>query len=137
MSSCLVCAATAAVYCEQDNAYLCKKCDQTIHGHNVLAQRHVRRPLCDLCHRSVAAVWCKEDAAYLCSGCDVEVHAANPIPHDRVAVTPIGASCAVSPRLPRAAIFGRGSPLSVLPSVCFACAGGAEGCGILRLTCLP
>eukprot|EP00983_Pelagomonas_calceolata_P020802 654050-Pelagomonas_calceolata.AAC.2 len=93
MASCLVCAAPASIYCQQDNAFLCLGCDASIHSANLLSSRHTRLPCCDLCHRQVASVWCKEDAAHLCNVCDGEVHASNPIPHDRVAVKPISSPC--------------------------------------------
>ncbi|KAF5843473.1 hypothetical protein DUNSADRAFT_15768 [Dunaliella salina] len=89
MASCLVCAAPASVYCQQDNAFLCTGCDVSIHTANALSKMHIRLPCCALCHRQVASVWCKEDAAHLCSVCDGEVHSSNPIPHARESVKPI------------------------------------------------
>ena len=83
----MVCAKPASVYCHQDSAFLCNACYQTIHSANCLSSRHVRTPVCQLCHRSAAAVYCRQDAAYLCTLCDNEVHESNPLPHDRVHVS--------------------------------------------------
>ncbi|KAL6136860.1 hypothetical protein ACLB2K_062155 [Fragaria x ananassa] len=39
----------AWLYCPADDAYLCRKCDQSVHGANCLALRHVRCLLCKIC----------------------------------------------------------------------------------------
>ncbi|XP_009784245.1 B-box domain protein 31 [Nicotiana tabacum] len=46
---CELCSSEASVYCQADNAYLCRKCDRWVHGANFLAQRHVRCFLCNVC----------------------------------------------------------------------------------------
>jgi hypothetical protein len=58
---CVVCASSAAaVYCRNDAALLCLKCDQKIHGINPLAARHWRVALCELCEREPATVYCRQ-----------------------------------------------------------------------------
>ncbi|KFK23131.1 hypothetical protein AALP_AAs61551U000500 [Arabis alpina] len=49
--SCELCGDNAAVYCEADTAFLCRKCDQWVHSANFLAQRHVRHVICTVCRR--------------------------------------------------------------------------------------
>ncbi|KAK4727420.1 hypothetical protein R3W88_032337 [Solanum pinnatisectum] len=48
---CELCKSEAYVYCEADNAFLCRKCDKLVHTANFLAQRHIRRILCGICKR--------------------------------------------------------------------------------------
>lgn len=50
--SCELCTSEASVYCQADNAFLCRKCDRSVHGANFLAQRHIRCLLCRICRRS-------------------------------------------------------------------------------------
>lgn len=50
--SCELCTSEASVYCQADNAFLCRKCDRSVHGANFLAQRHIRCLLCRVCRRS-------------------------------------------------------------------------------------
>ncbi|XP_052207996.1 B-box domain protein 30-like [Diospyros lotus] len=47
--ACELCDSEAALYCQADGAYLCRKCDQLVHGANFLARRHVRCFLCSSC----------------------------------------------------------------------------------------
>ncbi|GAB4825126.1 zinc finger [Ancistrocladus abbreviatus] len=48
---CELCGSEATVYCQADDAYLCRKCDQWVHGANFLANRHIRCLLCATCQR--------------------------------------------------------------------------------------
>ena len=65
MMSCMLCNnAKAAVYCYNDNAYLCKACDGQIHNKNKLAWRHQRSHLCEVCDSvppKPAVVYCAQD----------------------------------------------------------------------------
>lgn len=65
MMPCMLCNnAKAAVYCYNDNAYLCKACDGQIHNKNKLAWRHQRSHLCEECDSvppKLAAVYCAQD----------------------------------------------------------------------------
>ncbi|KAG6589180.1 B-box domain protein 31, partial [Cucurbita argyrosperma subsp. argyrosperma] len=47
--ACELCGSRASMYCQADEAYLCGKCDKSVHGANFLAQRHVRCLLCSTC----------------------------------------------------------------------------------------
>ncbi|MCD7451322.1 hypothetical protein HAX54_010941 [Datura stramonium] len=49
--SCELCSSEASVYCQADDAFLCRKCDRWVHGANFLAQRHIRCLLCGVCRR--------------------------------------------------------------------------------------
>ncbi|CAH8316885.1 unnamed protein product [Eruca vesicaria subsp. sativa] len=49
--SCDLCGENAAVYCEADTAFLCRKCDRWVHSANFLARRHLRRVICTTCGR--------------------------------------------------------------------------------------
>ncbi|MCD7469178.1 hypothetical protein HAX54_008028 [Datura stramonium] len=51
VSSCELCKSEAFVYCQADDAFLCRKCDKLVHGANFLAQRHIRCILCGFCRR--------------------------------------------------------------------------------------
>lgn len=77
MANCMVCASSATVYCEADNAFLCADCDVKVHSANVLSQRHSRVPTCQLCCNAGSTVYCTNDKAYLCNGCDKQMHTAN------------------------------------------------------------
>ncbi|XP_057954465.1 B-box domain protein 30-like [Malania oleifera] len=46
---CELCRSQASLYCEADDAFLCRKCDKSVHGANFLALRHVRCFLCTTC----------------------------------------------------------------------------------------
>ncbi|XAR55411.1 hypothetical protein NMG60_11035472 [Bertholletia excelsa] len=46
---CEICNSPASLYCQADDAFLCRKCDKWVHGANFLAQRHIRCLLCDTC----------------------------------------------------------------------------------------
>ncbi|KAK7404924.1 hypothetical protein VNO78_05980 [Psophocarpus tetragonolobus] len=48
-TSCELCGLQASLYCQADNAYLCRKCDKWVHKANILALRHVRCFLCNTC----------------------------------------------------------------------------------------
>ncbi|BAT92191.1 hypothetical protein LR48_Vigan05g158600 [Vigna angularis] len=47
--SCELCGLEASLYCEADDAYLCRRCDRKVHGANFLALRHIRCFLCNTC----------------------------------------------------------------------------------------
>ncbi|GMJ03383.1 microProtein 1a, B-box domain protein 31 [Hibiscus trionum] len=47
--NCELCESRAALYCQADDAYLCRKCDRWVHEANFLALRHVRCFLCNTC----------------------------------------------------------------------------------------
>ncbi|PHT73180.1 hypothetical protein T459_23965 [Capsicum annuum] len=49
--SCELCKSVASIYCQADDAYLCRKCDKLVHAANFLAQRHIRCILCGYCKR--------------------------------------------------------------------------------------
>lgn len=49
--SCELCGSRATLYCQADDAYLCRKCDQWVHGANFLALRHIRCFLCNTCQK--------------------------------------------------------------------------------------
>lgn len=49
--ACELCSSRASLYCQADDAYLCRKCDQWVHGANFLARRHVRCFLCNTCQK--------------------------------------------------------------------------------------
>ncbi|PON93281.1 B-box-type zinc finger [Trema orientale] len=49
--NCELCSSAASVYCQADDAYLCRKCDQWVHGANFLARRHIRCFLCNTCQK--------------------------------------------------------------------------------------
>lgn len=46
---CELCGLQASLYCQADDAYLCRKCDKRVHGANFLALRHIRCFLCNTC----------------------------------------------------------------------------------------
>lgn len=46
---CELCNSKASLYCQADDAYLCRKCDKWVHGANFLALRHIRCILCNVC----------------------------------------------------------------------------------------
>lgn len=46
---CELCGSRASLYCQADDAFLCRKCDKWVHGANFLALRHIRCLLCDTC----------------------------------------------------------------------------------------
>ncbi|MBA0656317.1 hypothetical protein Goklo_008683, partial [Gossypium klotzschianum] len=46
---CELCKSRASLYCQADDAYLCRKCDKWVHGANFLALRHIRCFLCNTC----------------------------------------------------------------------------------------
>ncbi|KAI5660696.1 hypothetical protein M9H77_20019 [Catharanthus roseus] len=47
--SCELCNSKASLYCQADDAFLCRKCDKWVHSANFLAQRHIRCLLCNTC----------------------------------------------------------------------------------------
>ncbi|XP_027060893.1 B-box domain protein 31-like [Coffea eugenioides] len=49
--ACELCSSKASLYCQADDAFLCRKCDRWVHGANFLAQRHIRCLLCSTCQR--------------------------------------------------------------------------------------
>ncbi|XP_023512381.1 B-box domain protein 31-like [Cucurbita pepo subsp. pepo] len=48
---CELCDSRASLYCQADDAYLCRKCDKWVHGANFLALRHIRCILCNVCQK--------------------------------------------------------------------------------------
>lgn len=46
---CELCGLRASLYCQADDAFLCRKCDKGVHGANFLAHRHIRCFLCNTC----------------------------------------------------------------------------------------
>ncbi|KAL1325052.1 hypothetical protein HN51_035141 [Arachis hypogaea] len=48
--SCELCGFQASLYCQADDAYLCRECDKWVHKANFLALRHIRCFLCNTCH---------------------------------------------------------------------------------------
>lgn len=46
---CALCDSDAFVYCQADDAFLCRKCDKNVHEANFLAKRHIRCLLCRTC----------------------------------------------------------------------------------------
>nr|ACU15362.1 unknown [Glycine max] len=46
---CELCGLQASLYCQADDAYLCRKCDKRVHEANFLALRHIRCFLCNTC----------------------------------------------------------------------------------------
>uniref|UniRef100_A0A7N0TJ85 B box-type domain-containing protein n=1 Tax=Kalanchoe fedtschenkoi TaxID=63787 RepID=A0A7N0TJ85_KALFE len=46
---CELCGWRASLYCQADDAFLCGKCDEWVHGANFLAHRHIRCMLCNTC----------------------------------------------------------------------------------------
>ncbi|GAB2274871.1 zinc finger protein [Dionaea muscipula] len=50
-ASCELCGSEASLYCQADDAYLCRKCDQWVHGANFLANRHIRCLVCGTCRQ--------------------------------------------------------------------------------------
>ncbi|GLC41082.1 hypothetical protein PLESTB_000945100 [Pleodorina starrii] len=73
--ACVVCAAPASVYCENDKALLCKDCDVRIHMSNAVAARHVRRVPCEGGCSKGASLFCRCDNAHMCEAC----HSTNPL----------------------------------------------------------
>lgn len=71
---CIVCQGQADRYCKNDDAYLCKPCDEVIHSANAIAARHTRVRICELCVASPAEVYCANDKAYFCGACDEASH---------------------------------------------------------------
>ncbi|KAF8008091.1 hypothetical protein BT93_K1927 [Corymbia citriodora subsp. variegata] len=49
--ACELCGSRACLYCQADDAYLCRQCDRWVHGANFLAQRHIRCLLCSSCQK--------------------------------------------------------------------------------------
>ncbi|MBA0682787.1 hypothetical protein Goari_024480, partial [Gossypium aridum] len=47
--NCELCNSRASLYCQADDAYLCRKCDKWVHQANFLALRHIRCFLCSTC----------------------------------------------------------------------------------------
>lgn len=89
---CDVCeAAPARVFCAADEAALCRKCDEKVHGCNKLASRHVRLtlaearavPKCDICENAPAFFFCGIDGTSLCLQCDMDVHVGGKKTHER------------------------------------------------------
>lgn len=99
MKPCVVCEAQAVIYCYNDDAYLCRACDEQVHSANALAQKHERVKICELCCAAPSAVYCKNDKAYLCKACDESSHV-GPVmsKHERVPVgsQPLEVACGES-----------------------------------------
>ncbi|CAK9231529.1 unnamed protein product [Sphagnum troendelagicum] len=93
---CDVCEAAAArLFCAADEAALCLRCDEKVHGCNKLASRHMRLelaesravPHCDICENAPAFFFCGIDGASLCLQCDVDVHVGVKKSHERYLLT--------------------------------------------------
>ncbi|XP_002979890.2 B-box zinc finger protein 18 isoform X4 [Selaginella moellendorffii] len=89
---CDVCeSAPARLFCAADEAALCSKCDEKVHGCNKLASRHVRLqlaearavPRCDICESAPAFFYCGIDGTSLCLQCDMDVHTGGKKTHER------------------------------------------------------
>ncbi|MCO5601698.1 hypothetical protein L7F22_055821 [Adiantum nelumboides] len=89
---CDVCEASPAVlFCAADEAALCVKCDEKVHGCNKLASRHIRLTLaeagahrrCDICENAPAFFFCGIDGTSLCLQCDMDVHVGGKRTHER------------------------------------------------------
>eukprot|EP00850_Spirogloea_muscicola_P002014 SM000007S20974 [mRNA] locus=s7:1235159:1236269:- [translate_table: standard] len=89
---CDVCeVAPARLFCVADEAALCDKCDEKVHGCNKLASRHVRLaladaravPRCDICENAPAFFYCGIDGTSLCVQCDTDVHIGGKKLHER------------------------------------------------------
>lgn len=89
---CDVCeAAPALLFCAADEAALCLKCDEKVHGCNKLASRHIRLTLaeaganrrCDICENAPAFFFCGIDGTSLCLQCDMDVHVGGKRTHER------------------------------------------------------
>jgi len=84
-------AAAAQFFCAADEAALCAKCDEKVHGCNKLAGRHVRLqlkeswsvPRCDICETAAAFLHCSIDGSSLCLQCDMDVHVGGKRTHVR------------------------------------------------------
>lgn len=84
-------AAAAQFFCAADEAALCAKCDEKVHGCNKLASRHVRLqlreswsiPRCDICETAAAFLHCSIDGSSLCLQCDMDVHVGGKRTHVR------------------------------------------------------
>eukprot|EP00250_Pteridium_aquilinum_P011227 c19923_g1_i1 orf=496-1104(+) len=92
---CDVCeGAPAKVFCAADEAALCAKCDEKVHGCNKLASRHIRLTLaeasairqCDICEIAPAFFFCGIDGTSLCLQCDMDVHVGGKRTHERYLV---------------------------------------------------
>lgn len=46
---CELCNQQASFYCPSDSAFLCRSCDDVVHGANFLVARHLRHMLCSKC----------------------------------------------------------------------------------------
>lgn len=53
---CEMCNGRAELFCKQEKATLCRSCDAQVHGANVIASRHERYWLCELCDCGIAKV---------------------------------------------------------------------------------
>ncbi|KAG2500283.1 hypothetical protein HYH03_001861 [Edaphochlamys debaryana] len=73
--ACVVCAAAAAVYCDNDKALLCNACDVRVHTSNPVAARHTRHNLCEGRCGKACTLFCSCDNAHMCEAC----HSANPL----------------------------------------------------------
>lgn len=49
--TCELCNQQASLYCPSDSAFLCSKCDATVHEANFLVARHLRYSFCIKCNR--------------------------------------------------------------------------------------
>lgn len=47
--ACELCNQIASFYCPSDSAFLCRNCDDAVHGANFLVARHIRHILCSKC----------------------------------------------------------------------------------------
>nr|GEV70093.1 hypothetical protein [Tanacetum cinerariifolium] len=70
----------------ENEAALCKSCDEKVHAANKLASKHQRVPIsksnnqmpkCDICQETDGYFFCLEDRALLCRKCDLAIHTVN------------------------------------------------------------
>ncbi|KAJ7545528.1 hypothetical protein O6H91_09G123600 [Diphasiastrum complanatum] len=87
-------AGPAHVFCAADEAALCLKCDEKVHGCNNLASKHVRVQLaearcvslCNICESAPAFFFCGIDGTSLCLQCDLDAHTDGKRTHERYLV---------------------------------------------------
>ena len=69
---------TASVFCRNDRAFLCKRCDLQIHlASNPANATHERVWICEVCEENPAAVVCQQDGFAMCTKCDNDIHCSN------------------------------------------------------------
>ncbi|KAK2965488.1 hypothetical protein RJ640_008282 [Escallonia rubra] len=73
---CELCKGEATLHCASDSAFLCWKCDATVHGANFLVARHVRSIVCSKCKEftgsSFSGGWHRQLGSCACRSCSLE-----------------------------------------------------------------